>query len=95
MAIVIDEYKYTDSYTSSDSTMQFYLKLKRKHASSALAPGTPNHFHKSTPLWPCRVGGITIPGTLAVLCWYTDRIEIAPWNGPDVEMFQYQEVKSG
>ena len=50
-AMAIDENKYTDSYTivySSDSTMQLYLK--EKHVSSALALGTPNHFHKSTPL---------------------------------------------
>ena len=47
-AMVIDDNKCTDSYTSSGSTMQFYLK--EKHVSSALALGTPNHFHKSTPL---------------------------------------------
>ena len=51
-AMAIDENKYTDSYAiiySSDSTMQFYLK--EKHVSSALALGTLNHFHKSTPLY--------------------------------------------
>ena len=44
MAMVIYEYKCTDCFTSSDSTMQFYLQLERIACEFCLSSGHPQPF---------------------------------------------------